>query len=113
MPQDSTHPDRTFLVGLCTGLFAAAAVASTPSVSTLLPLAVQAVLMAFRLGSHVGSLASELCPASERSESWTSIVPAMSQEKAEAIVSDFHSANVSRASSVPVSSRAWRASLIC
>lgn len=94
-PQDATRTDRTYLVGLCTGLFAAAAVASTPTVSTLIPLAIQAVLMAFRLGSHVGSLAAELSPASEKSESWTSIVPGVTPQKAESLLDEFHSANVS------------------
>ncbi|KAJ0355918.1 hypothetical protein COL154_001437 [Colletotrichum chrysophilum] len=38
-PQDVCLHDQTFFMGLCTGLFAAAAIASTPSVSTLIPLA--------------------------------------------------------------------------
>ncbi|KAI8168501.1 Conidial yellow pigment biosynthesis polyketide synthase [Colletotrichum sp. SAR 10_71] len=55
-PQDVCLHDQTFFMGLCTGLFAAAAIASTPSVSTLIPLAVQVVLMAFRTGTHVATL---------------------------------------------------------
>jgi hypothetical protein len=92
--EDVTRHDQTFLVGLCSGLFAATAIASTPSLSTLVPVAVQVVLMSFRTGSYVHSLAERLSPASGKSESWTHIYPELSESAAAAGLAEFHSSNV-------------------
>ncbi|OIW23644.1 ketoacyl-synt-domain-containing protein [Coniochaeta ligniaria NRRL 30616] len=81
---------QTFNVGLCSGLFAATAVASTPSLSALVPVAVEVVLMAFRVGLHVHSLAEKLSPTLEASESWTYIYPGVKEAQASTVLSDFH-----------------------
>ena len=94
-PQDATRHEHTFLMGLCTGMFAASAIASTPTVSTLIPLAIQVVLMAFRTGSHVASLAERLSPASGKSEPWTFIYPSLHEEQANRALAEFHNDNVS------------------
>ncbi|KAL9111506.1 MAG: hypothetical protein Q9227_003993 [Pyrenula ochraceoflavens] len=61
------------LVGLCTGLIAASAVASASSLTALVPLAVEAVRIAFRAGAHVGRVAERLeCQGA--SETWSTIV---------------------------------------
>lgn len=86
---------QMFNVGLCSGLFAATAVASTPSLSALVPIAVEVVLMAFRVGMHVHSLAEKLSPASEISESWTYIYPGVKEGQASSVLSEFHESNVS------------------
>lgn len=86
---------QTFNVGLCSGLFAATAVASTPSLSTLVPVAVQVVLMAFRVGLYVHSLAERLSPTAENSESWTHIYPGVNEAPAAAVLATFHELNVS------------------
>lgn len=88
------HED-TYILGLCTGLFAAAAVASTGSVSTLIPLAVQTVLMAFRIGSHVASLAERLCPATDRSDPWTHVLVDVTEADVNKALQSFHSSHVS------------------
>lgn len=93
--EDVTKHDHTFLVGLCSGLFAAAAITSTPSLSALVPVAVQVVLMAFRTGRHVASMAERLCPPSQRSQSWTYILPGVKQNEARSILDDFHYTSVS------------------
>ena len=93
--EDVTQHDQTNLVGLCSGLFAAAAIASTPSLSALVPVAVQVVLMAFRTGSYVHRLAERLNPAVEQSESWTYIFPGLKAEEARHVLEEFHSSNVS------------------
>ncbi|OAA61847.1 polyketide synthase [Niveomyces insectorum RCEF 264] len=100
--EDVTKHDRTFLVGLCSGLFAAAAIASTPSLSALVPVAVQAVLMAFRTGVHVASLADRLCPPTDKSESWTYIFANQREDDVRRIVSDF-----CRSNTVPQASAAY------
>ncbi|KAI1462723.1 polyketide synthase [Annulohypoxylon moriforme] len=87
---DFTDKNNTKLSGLCTGLFAATAIASSPSLSALLPIAVQTVLMAFRTGSHVASLAERLSPSTEKSESWTYVLPAAQEAEAKSILAEFH-----------------------
>ncbi|KAI1081368.1 polyketide synthase [Whalleya microplaca] len=102
--QDVTKPECTKLSGLCTGLFAATAIASSPSLSSLLPIAVQVVLMAFRTGSHVASLAERLSPSTERSESWTYVVPSVKEAEAKSILEEFHkSEGISQAAQAYVS----------
>ncbi|KAK3373299.1 hypothetical protein B0T24DRAFT_702860 [Lasiosphaeria ovina] len=100
--EDVTRHDRTLLVGLCSGLFAASAIASTPSLSALVPVAVQVVLMAFRTGSHVQTLAERLSPAFDQSDSWTYIFPGLKEEDASAALSSFHKNN-----GIPQASRAY------
>ncbi|KAL8327543.1 hypothetical protein RB597_003732 [Gaeumannomyces tritici] len=100
--EDVTQHENTHLVGLCSGLFAASAIASTTSVSSLVPLAVQTVLMAFRTGSQVAALAERLEPSTDCSESWTYIVPGLTEEAAQAEISEFHSTQA-----ISPASRAW------
>lgn len=102
--EDVTDHRNTKLSGLCTGLFAATAIASSYSLSTLLPIAVQVVLMAFRTGSHVASLAERLSPATEKSESWTYVLPAAKETEAKVILAEFHkSEGISQAAQAYVS----------
>ncbi|KAK4191184.1 hypothetical protein QBC35DRAFT_448468 [Podospora australis] len=100
--EDVTSHDHTLLVGLCSGLFAASAIASTPSLSTLVPVAVQAVLLAFRTGSYVHRLGERLSPAFEQSESWTYIFPGLKEDSTTSALKDFHEEN-----RVPQASRAY------
>ncbi|CAI4215230.1 unnamed protein product [Parascedosporium putredinis] len=81
-PEQWTRHDQTFFVGFCTGLFAASAIASTPTVSTLIPLAIQTVLLAFRTGSYAGALAERLSPLASGTEPWTMIFPGVGEEEA-------------------------------
>lgn len=93
--------DQMFLGGLCSGMFAAAAITSTPTLSTLVPLAVQVVLMAFRTGNHVAAMAERLCASTtERSESWTYILPGVTGESAHETLEKFNQAKVRSASTL-------------
>lgn len=92
--EDVTSHDQTYLVGLCSGLFAASAVATTPSLSALVPVAVQVVLLAFRTGSYVHNLAERLNPAFEKSESWTHIYAGIGKAEVSKLLEDFHQKNV-------------------
>ncbi|RWA08120.1 hypothetical protein EKO27_g6972 [Xylaria grammica] len=100
--EDVSRPENTRLSGLCTGLFAAAAIATSPSLSALIPIAVQVVLMAFRVGSHVGSLSEWLSPAVEKSESWTYVMSSVKDSDAKKILVDFH-----RSEGIPQASQAY------
>ncbi|KAK9417967.1 putative Polyketide synthase [Seiridium unicorne] len=102
--QDATTAENTYLSGLCTGLFAATAIASSPSLPSLLPIAVQVVLMAYRVGSHVASLAERLSPSVDNSESWTYVVPGATEAEAKSIIAEFHkSEGISQAAQAYVS----------
>nr|ABD47522.2 polyketide synthase [Ophiostoma piceae] len=100
--EDITKHDHTFLVGLCSGMFAASAIASTPSLSALVPVATQAVLMAFRTGLHVSKLADQLGPSEKASGSWTYIFPNQIEEKVSNVLSDFNKSN-----GIPAASSAY------
>ncbi|KAI0152922.1 polyketide synthase [Xylariaceae sp. FL1272] len=102
--EDVTNPENTKLSGLCTGLFAATAIASSPSLSSLLPIAVQVILMAFRTGSHVASLSERLSPPTEKSESWTYVVPSVNDAEAKSVLAEFHKTEgISQASQAYIS----------
>jgi Starter unit:ACP transacylase in aflatoxin biosynthesis len=88
-------PWETFLVGLCTGLFAATAIASSPSLSELVPIGVQVVLMAFRTGGHIAALANHLQKGPQLSDSWTYVVPGAGETVVTSMLAEFHKANVS------------------
>lgn len=79
---------------MCTGLFAAAAIASSPSISQLIPIAVQVMLMSFRTGAYVAALANRLDSRPELPESWTYVVPAAQENEVNSILGDFHKENV-------------------
>ncbi|KAK3325197.1 hypothetical protein B0H66DRAFT_113692 [Apodospora peruviana] len=100
--EDVTPHEHTHLVGLCSGLFAASAVASTPSLSALVPVAVQFVLAAFRTGSYVHNFAERLNPESEYSKTWTFVFPGIKQADASSVLERFHQSN-----GIPQASRAY------
>lgn len=99
VPEDATKPSETYAIGLCTGLFAAAAVSVTPSLSALVNIGAEFVMMAFRTGTHVASLGDKLYHSASGAESWTYIAPQMTLEEAAALVVTFNESNVSEASS--------------
>lgn len=112
---ESNHPNSAFeertpsyiqpntdarLVGLCTGLIAAAAVASSDSLTALLPLAVESVRIAFRAGAHVGRVAEQI-EGDSKSQSWSTIVAA-DEKSAQAALDAFH-----REKGTSPTSRVW------
>ncbi|KAH8672377.1 hypothetical protein BGZ61DRAFT_537012 [Ilyonectria robusta] len=62
-------------IGLCTGALAAAAVTCSRSILDLVPLAVDAVTVAFRIGMHVTDAAKRVAQSNDSDESWSIIVP--------------------------------------
>ncbi|KAH8678863.1 polyketide synthase 1 [Tricladium varicosporioides] len=100
--EDSTPPTQTSVIGLCTGLFAAAAVACSPSLSSLVPLAIQMTLLAFRTGSYVTALADQLCDSSDNSKSWTYVVSGTSESSAQEVLREFHNSKT-----IPFASRSY------
>lgn len=91
----STASDELGLVGLSSGLFAATAIAISPSLSALVPIAVQLTLFAFRTGLHVASLAQLLHQVPGPTESWTYILKGVNDVTVKSIIEKFNKENVS------------------
>lgn len=85
-------PNRRIL-GLCTGLLAASAVASARSLAELLPLAIEATRIAFRTGTCVGIAKNALEQSPDARESWSTIVTGTSEQSAKAAIAEFHAAH--------------------
>ena len=83
---------QSCVVGLSTGLLAAAAVALSPTIPALMPLAVEAVLIAFRLGLHVQRTASniEVSPVHDDDSSWAYVVLGKTDSEVQKALEDFH-----------------------
>ncbi|KAL6720646.1 hypothetical protein ACLMJK_002571 [Lecanora helva] len=92
----ASQEPSTFVLGLSTGLLAAAAVALSPAVSTLVPLAVEVVLIAFRLGLHIERTKRNLENATgSTSTNWAYEILGRSEHEAQAALDTFHQQNVS------------------
>ncbi|RAL59691.1 hypothetical protein DID88_000324 [Monilinia fructigena] len=89
-PLEYLESSNTEVLAVCTGLLAASAVASCKSLTSLVPLAVQAVRIAFRLGSRVAAVGSQLESASDRRKTWSTIVLGISPEAAERALAEFN-----------------------
>ncbi|KAL9056770.1 MAG: hypothetical protein Q9162_002741 [Coniocarpon cinnabarinum] len=74
--------DKSRTAGLCTGALAAAAVSCSRNILDLVPMAVDAVTVAFRVGMHVTDVALRVAPLSETDQSWSIIVPGASSHEA-------------------------------
>jgi iterative type I PKS product template protein len=101
-PSELSHPANTRVVGLCTGLLAGCVVASARSLSELLPLATEAVRIAFRTGSCVGAAKDALESTVNAKESWSTIVTGVSEDDAKSALAAFHDDRL-----IPVSARAY------
>ena len=92
----STSPSSpsVHLLGLCTGLLAASAVASVDSLIALLPVAVETVRVAFRTGAHVADVAERLEILSDTHESWSTVFATADVPSAEEALASFHQEHV-------------------
>ncbi|KFY93178.1 hypothetical protein V500_03863 [Pseudogymnoascus sp. VKM F-4518 (FW-2643)] len=90
VPEDATRPQETWTVGLCTGLFAAVAVSIAPSLSALVNIGAEFVLLAFRTGRHVSALAEHIHKSDNATKSWTFVVPGLNESAARSLLADFN-----------------------
>jgi noranthrone synthase len=89
------RPDDSYVLGMCTGSLAAAAVSSSSSLSELLPIAVQTVLIAFRLGLCALDMRDRLeMSAEDRGQPWSVVIADLDTQSAITAISDFCKANV-------------------
>lgn len=84
------------MIGLCTGLFAAAAVASAPTPFQLIPLGVEVVLIAFRVGTYIHQTARQLDISHTGDDCWSSVVGGTTEEEARDTLANFHKRKASR-----------------
>nr|APX43974.1 polyketide synthase [Pestalotiopsis microspora] len=70
------------VIGLCTGALAAAAVVCSRNTLELVPIAVDAVVVAFRTGMRVADMAQRLDPSDSLDQSWSFVVPGASSAEA-------------------------------
>lgn len=83
------------ILGVCVGLIASSAIACANSLSALVPLAVEAVRVAFRLGAHGGNVAQRLEIQRETPKTWSTRLSVKGEEPIVALLKDFHQENVS------------------
>lgn len=95
MSEDYPSPSKTRIVGSCTGLLAAAAVSSSQNLVELLPAAVEAVRIAFRIGVFVTEVRDEIEQRTENAPSWSAVISGIQESDANSILSKFHDENVS------------------
>lgn len=85
----------SYVLGVCTGSLAAAAISCSSSLSDLLPLAVQTVLVAFRLGLRALELRDRLeLSVEHRSQPWSTVVSGLTTEVATEAIRTFCVENV-------------------
>ncbi|KAF4628134.1 hypothetical protein G7Y89_g10013 [Cudoniella acicularis] len=78
-------PENTYLLGLCTGSFATAAISTSQTIVELIPAGVEAVTRAFRTGLHSFKLQRDLESPSTTPRSWSAVVSLSEQRAAELI----------------------------
>nr|ASU91368.1 non-reducing polyketide synthase [Nephromopsis pallescens] len=76
------YGDRALILGLGTGVLAAAAVSCSRSTLELIPMALDAVIVAFRTGLQVTDVAHRLLPSSVSDRSWSIIVLGLASAEA-------------------------------
>ncbi|KAF2229690.1 conidial pigment polyketide synthase PksP/Alb1 [Viridothelium virens] len=86
-------PTNSYVIGLCTGELAAAAVASSSSTANLLPAAVHSVIVAFRTGLRAEDVArsTSVEAQSDLSGDWSLLCVGLAIEHAERIIEEFAS----------------------
>ena len=78
------------VLGCGVGLLAAAAVASSPSLSSLIPIAINAVVLSYYVGSKISTMASQLDSATSEGKCWSYDMVSCSEESISQLVSSFH-----------------------
>jgi hypothetical protein len=87
--------ESSYLVGLCTGSLAAAAIASSSSLSELLPAAVHTVQIALRLGLLAVDMRDLIEPAENgKAQEWSALFFDIDEDVAASALSNFSKTKV-------------------
>lgn len=89
--QEYFSPQETCVSGICTGALSAAAVSCCRTASELVPIAVQTVLVAFRLGMCTLRAAKAIDPSEGN---WSMVVSCDSTDKVGELLCKFSESNV-------------------
>ena len=84
---------NSYVIGLCTGSFAAAAISTSQTISELLPAGIEAVLVAFRTGLRSWEARNDIEHCSVASPVW-SVSVGMQEEQASTSLDEFCKAEV-------------------
>ena len=88
-------PGQVYLVGLCTGTLAAAAISSSTSLSELLPAAIHTVQVAFRLGLCGQELRDRIhTPDPSAGQEWSAVFFGVDEASAVAAIAEFSNLKV-------------------
>jgi hypothetical protein len=95
--EETTQPyplsSGSLLLGTCTGLLAASAVSSAQSLSSLIPVAIEVVLIAFRTGLLAMKVRNSV-ESGSASSSWSVVISGIDKEFASASLEAFLTAEV-------------------
>ncbi|KAK4656805.1 Type I Iterative PKS [Podospora pseudocomata] len=96
--EDSAKPypraNDSYVLGVCTGSLAAAAISCSSSLSELLPIAVQTALIAFRVGLCALEMRDRLeTSVPDRARPWSAVVSGLMPQVAQALVKEFCDGN--------------------
>lgn len=84
------------IVGLCAGLLSSAAVSCSNNVGELLPAAVEAVVVALRLGLCVLKVRELVSSDQASSTSWSVLISGISEKDASQLIGEFTAERVSQ-----------------
>lgn len=81
--------ENTYMLGLCTGSFATAAISTSRSIAELIPAGIQAVIQAFRTGLHSFKVQRDLERSlSSKLKSWSAVI-ALSENRAAELIEGY------------------------
>lgn len=87
------------IIGLCVGLLSSAAVSSSKTIGELIPIAVETVVLALRLGLCVHTVRKLVDTGNSSSSSWSALVSGINESEASDKIQEFSSQQVSFCSS--------------
>lgn len=93
-PLEYPVPQNTRIIGICTGLLAASAIASCSSLASLIPLAVETVAVAFRVGALVATVSDVLERRLVGEDAWSTVIGGQHIGSAENEIAEFNKAQV-------------------
>ncbi|KAI9742330.1 MAG: hypothetical protein M1818_003863 [Claussenomyces sp. TS43310] len=91
LPNSIEYPNAadSYVIGTCTGGFAAAAISSSKTIAELIPAGIEAVLIALRFGICALEAKNRLSISESERASWSAIVGDITEEKASELIVDY------------------------
>ncbi|PGH03771.1 hypothetical protein AJ80_08641 [Polytolypa hystricis UAMH7299] len=85
--------ENTQILGSCTGLLAAAAVACSRTLPELLDVSIELLKVAFNIGTTVAEVRNGIEHGDAKPQSWAAVISGISKDAASDRIEDFHTAN--------------------